>query len=93
MELVDLQLVQTVYDERPNLAITRLEPESGIRAAGVGTLEIKQRGTGIDPDQFRRRFRKALSGSTSELATLVLARVGSGQMAYWCRAVRGPLSG
>ena len=64
-----------------------------IRAAGVGTLEIKQRGTGIDPDQFRRRFRKALSGSTSELATLVLARVGSGQMAYWCRAVRGPLSG
>lgn len=33
----DLQLVQTVYDERPNLAITRLEPESGIRAAGVET--------------------------------------------------------
>jgi hypothetical protein len=33
----DLQLVQTVYEERPNLAITRLEPESGIRAAGVET--------------------------------------------------------
>jgi hypothetical protein len=62
-----------------------------IRNAGVGTLEIKQRGTGVDPDEFRRRFRKALSGSTSRAATLVLARVGSGQVAYWCRAVRGPV--
>ncbi len=33
----DLQLVQTAYEERPNLAITRLAPESGIRAAGVET--------------------------------------------------------
>jgi hypothetical protein len=32
-----LLLVQSVYDERPNLGITRLEPESGIRAAGVET--------------------------------------------------------
>jgi hypothetical protein len=32
-----LLLVQSVYAERPNLAITRLEPEAGIRAAGVET--------------------------------------------------------
>ncbi|HEX6961770.1 MAG TPA: CARDB domain-containing protein, partial [Lacipirellula sp.] len=32
-----LLLVQCVYDERPNLAITRLAPEFGIRAAGVET--------------------------------------------------------
>lgn len=62
-----------------------------IRASGTGTLEIKQRGTGIDPDEFRRRFRRALSGATQVAATLVLARVGAGQQAYWCQAVRGPL--
>ncbi|RIK83601.1 MAG: hypothetical protein DCC67_05780 [Planctomycetota bacterium] len=32
-----LLLVQSVYAERPNLAVTRLAPESGIRAAGVET--------------------------------------------------------
>jgi hypothetical protein len=32
-----LLMVQSVYAERPNLAITRLEPESGMRAAGVET--------------------------------------------------------
>ncbi len=30
-----LLLVQSVYAQRPNLAVTRLEPEAGIRAAGV----------------------------------------------------------
>jgi hypothetical protein len=32
-----LLMVQSVYAQRPNLAITRLEPESGIRASGVET--------------------------------------------------------
>jgi hypothetical protein len=32
-----LLMVQSVYDEHPNLAVTRLEPESGIRAAGIET--------------------------------------------------------
>jgi hypothetical protein len=32
-----LLLVQCAYDERPNLAVTSLVPESGIRAAGVET--------------------------------------------------------
>lgn len=32
-----LQLIQCVDQSRPNLAITQLEPESGIRAAGVET--------------------------------------------------------
>ncbi len=31
----DLHLIQCVEQSRPNLAITRLEPESGIRSAGV----------------------------------------------------------
>jgi hypothetical protein len=32
-----LLLVGSAYDQRPNLAITRLEPEAGLRAAGVET--------------------------------------------------------
>lgn len=46
----DLQLVQTVYEERPNLAITRLQPESGIRAAGVETwMELTVANYGESP--------------------------------------------
>ncbi len=36
-QAAQLQLIQCVERTRPNLAITRLEPESGIRAAGVET--------------------------------------------------------
>jgi len=36
-QAAQLQLIQCVDESRPNLAITALEPESGIRAAGVET--------------------------------------------------------
>lgn len=36
-QVSDLQLIQCVEETRPNLAISRLEPETGIRAAGVET--------------------------------------------------------
>jgi hypothetical protein len=36
-QVSDLHLVQCVDETRPNLAITQLNPESGIRAAGVET--------------------------------------------------------
>ncbi len=36
-QVSDLHLVQAIDETRPNLAITQLEPESGIRAAGVET--------------------------------------------------------
>jgi hypothetical protein len=36
-KVADLHLIQCVEESRPNLAITKLEPESGIRAAGVET--------------------------------------------------------
>ena len=58
-----------------------------IRRDGVGTLEIKQRGTPVIPDELRRRLRPALSGDTAVMATLVVARVGATAQAYWCRAV------
>ncbi|TWU27245.1 BatA domain-containing protein [Bythopirellula polymerisocia] len=36
-EVADLQLVQCINQTHPNLAISKLEPEAGIRAAGVET--------------------------------------------------------
>ena len=56
---------------------------------GTGTLEIKQRGTPVIPDDLRRRLRPALTGPTTAAATLVVARIGDSAQAFWCRAV-GP---
>jgi len=48
--VAQLLLVQSVYDERPNLAITRLMPEAGIRAAGVETsMEVTVANYGETP--------------------------------------------
>ena len=55
----------------------------------IGTLEIKQRGTPLIPDELRRRLRPALTGPTTAAATLVVARIGQNAHAYWCRSV-GP---
>jgi hypothetical protein len=52
----------------------------------VGTLEIKQRGTPVIPDELRRRLRPALTGPTTAAATLVIARIGEHAQAFWCRA-------
>ncbi len=56
----------------------------------IGTLEIKQRGTPLIPDDLRRRLRPSLIGPTTAAATLIVARVGTGKsavpQAFWCRA-------
>jgi hypothetical protein len=57
-----------------------------LRRDRVGTLEILQRGTPVVPDELRRRLRPAMSADTRTAATLVIARVGDGPRAYWCRA-------
>ena len=63
------------------------------RRDAVGTLEIKQRGTPIVPDELRKRLRPALTGPTRDAATLVVARIGRQAQAFWCRAVRsGPMT-
>lgn len=54
----------------------------------IGTLEIKQRGTPLVPDELRKRIRPALSGSTRDAATLIVARMGRQAQAFWCRVVR-----
>ncbi len=53
---------------------------------GVGTLEIKQRGTPVIPDELRRRLRGVLRGPKRVAATLIVARIGRSAQAFWCRA-------
>jgi hypothetical protein len=48
-----------------------------LRAADIGTLEIKKRGMDIDPAAFRKKLK--LAGS--ETATLIMTRVGAQRMA------------
>jgi len=60
-----------------------------LRRDRIGTLEILQRGTPVVPDELRGRLRSAMSKDTRTAATLVIARVGSGPVAYWCRAHPG----
>lgn len=59
---------------------------SWIRRDGAGTLEIKQRGTPVIPDELRRRLRPAMSKDTAVGYTLVVARIGDQPWAFWCRA-------
>lgn len=54
-----------------------------LRRDQVGTVEIKQRGTPVIPDDLRRRLRPA--GDTRRARTLILARIGRATMAFWCR--------
>jgi hypothetical protein len=57
------------------------------RRDAIGTLEIKQRGTPIVPDDLRRRIK--LQGDRRIDRTLIIARIGRHQQAFWCRAVPG----
>ncbi|MEO7127164.1 MAG: class I SAM-dependent methyltransferase [Nakamurella sp.] len=56
-----------------------------LRRDDVGTLEIKQRGTSVIPDELRRRVKP--SGERHIQRTLVIARIGRATQAFWCRAV------
>lgn len=75
-----------VLDEAP---FTERTVAGWLRRDRVGTVEIKQRGTPVVPDELRRRLRPAMSTDTTAAATLVIARVGSTAMAYLCRARPG----
>ncbi|MET3805115.1 hypothetical protein ABIB25_002115 [Nakamurella sp. UYEF19] len=57
-----------------------------IRRDGTGTLEIKQRGTSVVPDELRKRMRPAMTKDTTVAHTLVVARIGDRPWAFWCRA-------
>lgn len=53
-----------------------------LRERGVGALEIKQRGVGIDPEKLQRRLK--LSGG-DEQAVLLLTRIGQRRIAIVAR--------
>lgn len=57
-----------------------------IRRDRTGTLEIKQRGTAVVPDELRKMLRPAMSRDTAQQRTLVVARIGDQAWAFWCRA-------
>ena len=57
-----------------------------IRRDRAGTLEIKQRGTPVVPDELRKRLRPAMTRDTAAGFTLVVARIGDAPWAFWCRA-------
>lgn len=58
-----------------------------VKRDGTGTLEIKQRGTPVVPDELRQRLRPVMSKDTRQARTLIVARVGSGRVAIWTEAV------
>ncbi len=56
------------------------------RRDGAGTLEIKQRGTQVVPDELRKQLRPAMSGDTATGFTVIVARVGDLPWTFWCTA-------
>lgn len=55
-----------------------------VRRDAVGSLEIKQRGTPLNPDELRRRVKP--TGDRHVDRTLIVARIGRSPRAFWCRA-------
>ncbi len=56
------------------------------RREAAGTLEIKQRGTSVVPDELRKQLRPAMSRNTAVGFTLIVARIGDLPWAFWCSA-------
>ena len=52
-----------------------------MRRDEAGTLEIKQRGTPIIPDELRKRLKP--TGDRARQRTLIVARIGRGPVAFW----------
>ncbi len=56
------------------------------RRDDAGTLEIKQRGTSVIPDELRKQLRPALGRNRAVAFTVVIARIGDQPWAFWCAA-------
>jgi hypothetical protein len=87
----DLQLVQTVDVERPNLAITHLEPESGIRAAGIETwMELSVANYGETPVSA---VTVAIEQDGNRIPAVEIDEIGAGEAAKRRFRVTFPTSG
>lgn len=60
-----------------------------VRQHGVGTLEIKKRGTSVTPEELRRQLLSGKSGPKKNKATLVLTRVGEERVAIVVEPITG----
>ena len=69
-----------IHDVLP-FSLRRLR--AALRAAGVGRVEIRKRGSAVEPEQLRRELRLAGDGA----ATVVLTRVVGAATALICRPV------
>lgn len=86
-----LLLVQSAYDERPNLAITHLAPESGIRAAGVEAwMELSVANYG---DQTANNVTVSIEQDGAKLPAVVVDEIPAGEQAMRRFRVTFPTAG
>jgi hypothetical protein len=86
-----LLLVQSVYDQRPNLAITRLAPESGIRGADVEFwMDVAVANYG---DQAANNVSVSLAQDGEQLISDVIDEVAPGEETTQRFRVRFPSAG
>lgn len=81
-ELVPTPLA-SAYEVLEELPYKEKTLRSWVRAAGIGTLEIKKRGIDMDPAVLRKR----LAPKGAATATLIVTRIGRDAVAYSCRRV------
>ncbi|GAB2535835.1 THUMP-like domain-containing protein [Brachybacterium huguangmaarense] len=77
-----LRFVQS-YEVLDVLPFSLKRLTSYLRERGIGVLEIKKRGTAVEPDELRRRLRPRRFGDGS--ATVILTRVAGEQSAIIAR--------
>ncbi|GAB3251022.1 THUMP-like domain-containing protein [Arthrobacter pigmenti] len=60
-----------------------------VKANGIGTLEIKKRGTSVTPEELRRQLLAGKPKSATSKATLVLTRIGEDRVAIVVETIAG----
>lgn len=71
------------FEVTENLSLDVKQIRAWAKSRNIGTLEIKKRGVDIDPAEFRKK----LSLSGKESATLILTRIGNERMALVAQRV------
>ena len=72
------------YHVLDNLTFDRKKLKAYLREKGIGTLEIKKRGSDIVPEQLRKELQPKGKGA----ATLIVTRVGDAHRVLVCESLR-----
>jgi hypothetical protein len=67
-----------------NLTFDRKKLKAYLRERGIGTLEIKKRGSDIVPEQLRKELQPKGKGA----ATLIVTRVGDAHRVLVCETLK-----